>query len=120
MRVLLAEDEDAYGALTEAVLAGVPGLELAGRARNGLEAVSLTGELSPDLVLMDIVMPELDGLAATERIRDLYPHVRVIVLSSLQARDAPERAAAAGAAAFVGKERMAQELVEAIRAAVAR
>lgn len=115
IRVLLAEDEDAVAALTQAVLAEER-IEVVGRARDGHEAVALAEELSPDLVLMDIAMPELDGIEATRRIRELHPRVQVLVLSSSKLATDIERAAAAGAAGFVAKERMVRELIDAILA----
>lgn len=116
IRVLLAEDEDAVAALTQAVLAGEERIEVVGRARDGHEAVALAEELSPDLVLMDIAMPEFDGIEATRRIRELHPRVQVLVLSSSKLAADIERAAAAGAAGFVAKERMVRELIDAILA----
>ena len=85
-------------------------------ASNGREAVQLVGELQPDVVLMDVLMPEVDGLKATVQIKTLWPQVKVVALSMyLEYRD---EALAAGADAFVGKGEPADRLLAVLSAAI--
>jgi NarL family two-component system response regulator LiaR len=92
-------------------------IELVGEARSGEEALSLCGELEPDVVLMDMLMPELDGVETTLAIRSQRPEVRVLVLSSYHDADQVQRAMQAGATGYLVKGVSATELAEAIRAA---
>ena len=85
-----------------------------GVAADGDEALRLTRELRPDVVLMDLSMPVLDGFAATERVRAEIPDTKVIVLTGSADEEDVERARAAGAAGYVTKERIAAELVRAV------
>jgi NarL family two-component system response regulator LiaR len=96
-----------------------PDLELVGEARNGQEALQLCEQVRPDVVLMDLVMPEMDGMAATHAIRDRWPQVQVIALTSFQERDLVQKALQAGAISYLLKNVSANDLAEAIRAAYA-
>jgi two-component system, NarL family, response regulator LiaR len=88
-----------------------------GQASNGAEALKLCGELSPDVVLMDLVMPAMDGAAATKSIRETFPHVQVIALTSFREEKLVQDVLQAGAIGFVFKNISADELAHAIRAA---
>lgn len=114
--MLLVEDEDVVAALTKAILATEKRIEVIGRARNGIEAIALAGQLLPDLVLMDINMPELDGIEATRRIRAHQLHVQVLIVSASALAGEIGRSQSAGAAGFVAKDRMTRELIDAILA----
>lgn len=103
-------------ALTKAILATEKRIEVIGRARNGIEAVALAGQLLPDLVLMDINMPELDGIEATRRIRSDHPDVQVLIVSASTLAGEVDRSHSAGAAGFIAKDTMTRELVDAILA----
>jgi NarL family two-component system response regulator LiaR len=92
-------------------------LELAGEAEDGAKAVELCGQLQPDVVLMDLVMPETDGAAATESIRERWPHIQVIALTSFKDQEWVTRALQAGAVGYLLKNVQAAELADAIRAA---
>jgi DNA-binding NarL/FixJ family response regulator len=81
LRVLVADDDPAFRRGLEAVLEGIAGVEPAGSARDGLEAVRLFSELRPDAVLMGLVMPRCDGIEATRQIIAIEPRARVIVLA---------------------------------------
>jgi NarL family two-component system response regulator LiaR len=98
-------------------LKGFEDLELAGEASNGAEAVDLCQQAAPDVVLMDLVMPEMDGSQATRRICQLCPQVKVIALTSFQEQDRVEQALQAGAIGYLLKNVSAEELAGAIRAA---
>jgi NarL family two-component system response regulator LiaR len=98
-------------------LKGFDDLELAGEASNGAEAVELCQQAAPDVVLMDLVMPEMDGSQATRRIRQLCPEVKVIALTSFQEQDMVEQTLQAGAMGYLLKNVTAEELAGAIRAA---
>jgi NarL family two-component system response regulator LiaR len=91
--------------------------ELVGEARNGEEALRLCGEVQPDVVLMDMRMPELDGVDTTRAIRGLYPHIQVLVLSSFHDAELVRRAIKAGAIGYLVKGVSADELAAAIRSA---
>lgn len=113
--VLIVDDSDLFAAALEAVLTGEEGIEVVGSAGDGEEALRLADERRPQIVLMDISMPVLDGFEATERIRAELPDVSVLMLTGSAADADVRRAHEAGAAGYVTKDRIAEELVEAIR-----
>lgn len=80
-RVLIADDHPLARKAVQSLLENDPAFETVGEAASGREAVSLCGNLQPDLVLMDIHMPELSGLEATRQIKQMYPHIRVVMLT---------------------------------------
>jgi NarL family two-component system response regulator LiaR len=92
-------------------------LELAGEAENGAAAIELCGKILPDVVLMDMVMPDMDGATATRAIRQQYPQVKVIVLTSFKEGVLIKNALEAGAIGYLLKDVTADELARAIRAA---
>jgi len=114
VRVLIADDHRLFAEAQEAILAGDERIELVGLASNGEEAVRLTEETRPDVVLMDISMPLMDGLAAAEAIRADNDDVGILMLTGSSARSDVDRARQAGAAGYVTKDRIAAELIEAI------
>jgi len=92
-------------------------LQLVGEAESGAAAIQLCGEILPDVVLMDMVMPDMDGAAATRSICQKYPQVQVIALTSFKEGDLVKEALEAGAIAYLLKDVSADDLVRAIRAA---
>jgi DNA-binding NarL/FixJ family response regulator len=118
IRVLIADDHRLFAEALEAIIGAEPDIEVVGRAADGAEAVDAATELAPDLVLMDISMPVLDGFHATERILRRRPRIRVVFLTGSAADEDMARARTAGAVGYVTKDRIAAELVDAIRHAV--
>jgi two-component system nitrate/nitrite response regulator NarL len=114
VRVLVADDHRLFVEALEAILAPDERIEIVGRASNGAEAIELARELEPDVVLMDISMPVLDGFEATRRLRDELPGARVLMLTGSNARQDIAKARKAGAAAYVTKDRIAADLLETI------
>jgi two-component system, NarL family, response regulator NreC len=115
IRVLLCDDHALLRAGLRSLLASERGIEVIGEAENGLTAVGQAVALRPDVALLDITMPELDGLAATQRIRRQAPQVKVLILTM---HDDPEylfRALEAGAHGYVLKRAAEADLVDAIR-----
>lgn len=116
-RVLLVDDESLVRRTLKDILAAYQDLELVGEAANGKEAISAVESLQPDVVVMDIRMPALDGIAAARVIRDKYRHVKIIGLSEYAQSyniDAMERAGALG---VYLKSMALEELYSAIKAA---
>jgi two-component system nitrate/nitrite response regulator NarL len=114
IRVLIADDHRLFAEALEAILAGESAIEVVGRARNGSEALELAMELEPDVVLMDISMPVMDGVEATRRICEAKSDACVLMLTGSNAAVDIDRSREAGAAGYVTKDRIASQLVEAI------
>lgn len=119
IRVMLVDDQPVVRSGLSAFLMVHPDLELVGEASDGARAVRLCPQLRPDVILMDLVMPEMDGAEATERIKELYPHIQVIALTSFKEKDLVQRVLAAGAIGYLLKNVTSDELASAIRSAVA-
>jgi NarL family two-component system response regulator LiaR len=117
IRVMIVDDHDMVRRGLVAYLEDEPGLELVGEAGDGQEAVQLCDQVQPDVVLMDLVMPELSGAKATRIIRDRWPQVQVVALTSFQEKDLVQDALRAGAISYLLKNVSGQDLVETIRAA---
>jgi two-component system, NarL family, response regulator LiaR len=112
--VLIADDHRMFAEALEAILLTDDRLEIAGHAGDGAEAVRLALQARPDVILMDIAMPVMDGLQATKQIRKQWPTACILMLTGSNSRLDVDRARAAGAAGYVTKERIAAELIDAI------
>ena len=117
IRVMLVDDHTMVRRGLAAFLKVFDDLQLAGEAESGAAAIPLCAELLPDVILMDMVMPDMDGAAATRAIRQQFPHVQVIALTSFKEGDLVKNALQAGAIAYLLKDLSADELAQAIRAA---
>ena len=115
LRVLLVDDHLLVRCRTRQQLEEIPNVQVLGEAVDGFEAVALARTLSPDLVLMDLKMPGLDGLEATRRITAELPDVRVIVLASFAEESTQRSAIAAGAHGYLVKGGSTQSLAAAIQ-----
>jgi NarL family two-component system response regulator LiaR len=117
IRVLLVDDHAVVRSGLSAFLMAFDDLELVGEARDGEEAVRFCERYRPDVVLMDLVMPGMDGVAATRAIRERCPEVQVIALTSFKEEELVQGALEAGAIGYLLKNVTADELAEAIRKA---
>ncbi|HTZ50600.1 MAG TPA: response regulator transcription factor [Spirochaetia bacterium] len=115
IRILIADDHAIVRKGLKALLATEKDMTVAGEAENGAEAVDKAAELEPDVILMDIVMPEMDGIEATRRITARRPEARVLVLTSFAADDKVFPAVKAGALGYLLKDSSPEQLLEAIR-----
>lgn len=118
IRVMLADDHDLVRAGLRALLEKIPGIEVIGEAANGREALQQIAELAPDVVLMDVIMPELNGLEATARAVSQFPNTRIVILSMNSAEEFVMQAIQAGAASYLLKNINPTELETAIKAVV--
>ena len=114
IRVLIADDHSLFAEALEAILASEERIKVVGRARDGKEAVELARSLEPDVVLMDIAMPVMDGVEATKRIRKSRATACVLMLTGSSSSDDVDRARRAGAAGYITKDRIASQMIEAI------
>ena len=114
IRLLICDDQDIVCEGLRAMLAPVPQIEVVGVAKNGIEAVDQTQKLQPDLVLMDLKMPRMNGIQATRAIREKFPEVRVLVLTTYDADEWVINAIRNGAAGYLLKDTPQEELVKAI------
>lgn len=119
IRVMLVDDHEMVRSGLAAFLLAFKDLELVGEASDGEEAVQLCQRVNPDVILMDLVMPQMDGAQATLAVRRVCPDVQVIALTSFKEEDLVQAAMEAGAIGYLFKSVSAKDLAEAIRAAVA-
>jgi RNA polymerase sigma factor (sigma-70 family) len=113
-RVLVADDEDLMRAGLIELLTSDPGIEIAGQASTGREAVDRARRLAPDVVLMDVRMPDLDGIAATRELSRAAPDTRVLILTTFEQDDYVFGALRAGASGFLLKRARPEELIAAV------
>ncbi len=111
IRIVLADDHEIVRSGLRALLDGCEGMEVVGEACDGLEALERVETLRPDVVVMDLSMPRMDGAEATRRIAREHPSVRVVVLSAHEDREHVTRLREAGAAGYVVKRSATQELI---------
>jgi DNA-binding NarL/FixJ family response regulator len=116
IRVLIADDHTLVRDGTRRILEAEEDMDVVGEALDGEEAVQLAKELKPDVVLMDIAMPKVDGIAATKQIKHVYPEINVLILSAYDDDQFVFRLLQAGAAGYLLKSVHSQELVAGIRA----
>jgi len=119
IRVLVADDQSMVRAGFRMLLSGEEDIEVVAEARDGIEAVNKTARFDPTVVLMDIRMPELDGLEATRRILAADPDARVLILTTFDLDEYVYEALRAGASGFVLKDDPPEQLIAAIRTAAA-
>jgi NarL family two-component system response regulator LiaR len=115
IRVLIADDHHIVRKGIKVLLATEKDMQVVGEAENGLEAVEKAAALEPDVILMDIVMPEMDGIEATRKITAERPSTRILVLTSFAADDKVFPAVKAGALGYLLKDSTPEQLLEAIR-----
>lgn len=115
IRVLIVDDHDMLREGLTSFLKAFPEFELVGEASSGKEAIELCLRLEPDVVLMDLLMPEMDGITAIQHIHRAQPNIRLIALSSFGEEDLIKGALEAGATSYLLKNVSAQELADAIR-----
>jgi DNA-binding NarL/FixJ family response regulator len=111
LSVVVVDDQAPFRLAARAVLRRTEGFELVGEAANGIEAIALADSLRPDLVLMDINMPEMGGLEATRRIVTEHPGTVVFLCSTYDVNDLPADATTSGARAYVHKEQLGPKVL---------
>jgi DNA-binding NarL/FixJ family response regulator len=115
IRLVLVDDQDLIRRGMRALLKSDPDLELLGEAADGQTALQVVAQLQPDVVLMDIRMPGMDGVAATRAISQTHPQVKVLILTTFDDQDYVQQALAAGAVGYLLKDTPFEELTQAIR-----
>jgi DNA-binding NarL/FixJ family response regulator len=118
-RVLIADDDDLMRAGLGELLSGERGIEVVGQATTGREAVERARRLKPDVVLMDVRMPDLDGIEATRKLARAAPNARVLILTTFEQDDYIFGALRAGASGFLLKRTRPEELIAAVQAVAA-
>src|SRR5215208_4725762 len=114
VRVLIVDDDDLMRAGLRGVLSSDATIEVVGEASDGRDAVYRTRLLQPDIVLMDVRMPDLDGIAATSELLEAFPEVRVVIVTTFEQDDYIFGALSAGASGFLLKRTRPEELIAAI------
>jgi DNA-binding NarL/FixJ family response regulator len=115
IRLLIVDDEPLFVEMVEAMLGAEQGFEIVGRATDGEQGVRLAAELEPDVILMDISMPVMNGIDATREIRENDPAASILILTGGSNVTEIDDARTAGAGAYLTKDRIASELVDEIR-----
>lgn len=117
VRILIADDHDIVRAGVRLLIERQPGWEVCGEAANGREAVALAEKFRPDVVVLDMTMPELNGLEATRQIKRRLPEVEVVMLTAHESEDLVHQVFDAGARSYILKTEVVEHLVSAIRSA---
>ncbi len=117
IRVLAVDDDEIVRSGMEVFLTAFDDLEMVGMAANGEEAIKRCAESEPDVVLMDVKMPVMDGITATRLIRQQFPKIQVVALSAYADREMIAQVMAAGAFIFMSKNAPTEQLADSIRAA---
>jgi DNA-binding NarL/FixJ family response regulator len=117
IRVLIADDHPLMRKGLADILNGVDGIEVVGAAEDGAAAIALAHAVKPDIVLMDISMPGMDGIEATEKLVEMDSGVRVVMLTSYSEREKITQALAAGAVSYLTKDAPPEAVIRAIRSA---
>jgi DNA-binding NarL/FixJ family response regulator len=115
IRVLIVDDDKLMRAGLRAVLSSDESIEVVGEVADGRGASDAVGRLNPDIVLMDVRMPEVDGITATREVLDAYPDVRVLIVTTFEQDDYVFGALAAGASGFLLKRTSPEQLIAAIK-----
>lgn len=118
IRVLICDDQEVVREGLQVILNNAPGIEVTGIAQDGAEALELVAKTLPDLVLMDLKMPGVNGIQATRQIRTAYPQVRVLVLTTYDADEWVFDAIRSGAAGYLLKDTPREALIAAVRGTV--
>jgi NarL family two-component system response regulator LiaR len=113
--ILIVDDHTVVRDGLKALISAEPGMKVIGAAGDGLEAVHLAKDLQPDVILMDLVMPRMDGVQATLEIKKVYPQARILVLTSFSEDHMVVSAIRAGAIGFLMKDTSSEELLQAIQ-----
>lgn len=116
IRILLVDDHAVVRQGFKMILAAQPDMEIVGEAGDGREALDLAGQLQPDVIVMDVAMPELNGIEATRRVADLSPRTRVLALSMHKDSVYVREILRAGARGYLLKDSIASDLLAAVRA----
>ena len=116
IRVVLVDDHLQMHRIIQAILSTIPDIKLVGQGANGQEGIVLCEQYRPDIILMDVVMPIMDGIEATKILRERCPAVKVLVLSSFQDHESVYAMLQNGAVGYLTKSELAQDLAETIRA----
>jgi DNA-binding NarL/FixJ family response regulator len=116
VRILIAEDFEAFRRAARSILAKVPELQVIGEVSNGLDAIQKAGELQPDLILLDVGLPQLNGIEAARQIRKVAPECKILFVSQDSSADTVQAAFNAGAQGYVWKSAAASELLVAVAA----
>ncbi len=119
IRVLIVDDQDIVRQGMDTILSHEPGIEVAGTAANGQEAITQVAALQPDVVLMDLKMPVMNGIQATRNLSEQHPHSKVLVLTTYDGDEWVFDAIKAGASGYLLKDAASEEIVAAIREASA-
>ena len=115
IKILIADDHQLVREGFEALLSVKPGVEIVGQAENGNQAVKLARSLKPDIILMDLMMPEKNGIDATQEIKIENPSARILIITSFAGDENVYKAIKAGALGFLLKDSSPQELMQAIQ-----
>jgi DNA-binding NarL/FixJ family response regulator len=116
LRVLIADDHPLFRKGMRALLTATPGTEVVGEATTGQEAIELAAELQPDVILMDLQMPGINGIEATRQILHTSPHIRILVVTLFEDDASIFTALRAGARGYILKDAQEEEILRAIRA----
>ncbi len=117
IRIMIVDDQDVVRRGLNLFFTSFDELEVVAEAANGVEAVQLCDEILPDVILMDLMMPEMDGITATKIIREKHPHIQVIALSSTYDDEAVRQMLEAGALGYLLKSASVDELKNSVVAA---